>query len=197
MAQLKCEYPCRLDLWAKVIKAKNIQRDEQIVFDLVNGQKVPKQLCIAPPEECGGPVTPIVCVEDIKVRNLSTSETFICNNKVEVKIEGDLVMILRTEFPPGEECFFIHVEPFAFQKTIKLQEFSPPLTPQEFLQEVDQSEVVVKNIRFDWDINGPCYDPYGNVIGTIISLSVFADIIDKLAKWQDVVVFGELDPEDC
>ncbi|MDH7578312.1 MAG: hypothetical protein QHH75_10965 [Bacillota bacterium] len=71
MAQLRCEYPCRLDLWAKVIKAKNIQRDEQIVYDLVNGQKTPKQLCIAPPEECGGPVTPIVCVEDIKVRNLS------------------------------------------------------------------------------------------------------------------------------
>lgn len=197
MAQLKCDYPCRLDLFAKVIVAKNIQRDEQIVYDLdASGKKIPKAFCITPPEECGGPTNPILCVEDIKVRNLTTSEKFICNTKVEVTITGDLVMILRTD-NNGQDCLFIDVEEFTFTKTIKLSEFTPPLTAQEFIDEVDQSEVVVKNIRFDFDVDGPCYDSYGVQVGTIVKISVFADIIDKLGKFQDVVVFGELDPEDC
>ncbi|MGE5450035.1 MAG: hypothetical protein ACM3PA_01510, partial [Methanomassiliicoccales archaeon] len=26
-----CEYPCRLDLWAEVVKAKNIQREDVLL----------------------------------------------------------------------------------------------------------------------------------------------------------------------
>jgi hypothetical protein len=196
LAQLKCEYPCRLDLFAQVVKAKNIQRSEQIVYDLDSkGNKIPKLFCIAPPADLGGAANKIVCVEDIRIRNLCSTEEFICNNKVQVTLKGRLVMVLRVVVDNNDELF-VRTEDLTFTKIIKLSEFVPPLSPHEFLEEVDQSAVIVKNIRVDWDIDDFCTVD-GTITGTQILISVYADIIDKLGKWQDVVVYGELDPEDC
>lgn len=190
---LQCDYPCQLDLWVKVIKAKNIQKDEQIVFDLdAEGNKIPRQLCIVPSGDCS-PTDLIACVEDIKIRDFVYDQEFICNSKVRVIIDFLMVMIIRTQ----SGCYFIHTEPVHYEKTIPFTEFTPPFTQEEFEQDIDQSIVLIRNVRWIADVDGPCLDPYGQPTeGTIIYLSVFADIIDKLGKMKDVIVYGELDPLD-
>lgn len=184
---------CQLDLWAKVVKAKNIQLNEWVFYDLdAYGNKIPKEIVLTPPTECGGPTNPVTCIEDIKIRNLEVTNQIVCNSKVVVGISADMIIVAYT----ADECYFIQVVPFTFEKTIPRDEFVPPITADELEHEVDQSEEVIKNWRFDYDINGFARDAYGNVTGTLVKMSAYADVITKLAKWQDVLVYGVVDPID-
>ena len=68
MAELKCEFPegCRLDLFAKVIKAKFTSKQVKILDTM---------FCV-PDEQVGGKITN---VEDIKVKILQTFEDLAFN----------------------------------------------------------------------------------------------------------------------
>lgn len=186
---LICEYPCRLDLFAKVVKSKNIQCQE-IVLDEV--------ICI-PEEDVGGKITNI---DDVKVQLLSAEEVFVGNSKVRITLAFNVVLIVVVGDAPGT-FELVTLEGFTFTKNIPLDEFNPPLTPQEFKAEVEQSEIILRNWSFDVDILGACEDVGSPCVlptpiaGTCISLKVFVDIIDKLTKFHDIVVFGELDPDEC
>lgn len=185
MAGLKCEFPegCRLDLWAKVIKAKFIQKQVKIL-DTV--------FCV-PDEQVGGKVT---CVEDIKVKVIQKFEDLLCFNKVKIFIDYEVILFVIVE---GEYQIITVTD--RFEQTIELDEFDPPMTIEEFRSEVEQSEIILKNFTFDFEIKGNCEDPSNPcrlttpINGTCIGLRVFVDIIDKLGKMHDVIVFGELDPE--
>ena len=85
--------------------------------------------------------------------------------------------------------------------------------PLKNWNEVDQSELILCNWDFDYDIKGTCEDEHSpchhhrvfdgdlsvekvpSVRGTCIEVKVLVDIIDKLGKMHDIIVFGELDPE--
>ena len=71
MAGLKCEFPegCKLDLWAKVIKAKYIAKQVKVLDTT---------FCV-PDQQVGGKIS---CVEDIKVKVLQVSEDLQCFNRV-------------------------------------------------------------------------------------------------------------------
>jgi len=185
LAQLKCEFPegCRLDLFAKVIKAKFIEKQAKIL-DTV--------FCV-PDEQVGGKVS---CVEDIKVKVIQKFEDLLCFGKVKIVVDYEVILFVIVE---GE--YQIITVSDRFEKTIELDEFDPPLTNEEFRSEIDQSEIILKNFTFDFEIKGNCEDASNPchlttpIHGTCIGLRVFVDIIDKLGKMHDVIVFGELDPE--
>ncbi|MEQ8176610.1 MAG: hypothetical protein ABRQ26_16275 [Syntrophomonadaceae bacterium] len=184
---LKCEFPegCMLDLFAKVIKAKFIEKQVK-VLDIL--------FCV-PDEQVGGKIS---FVDDIKVKVLSTHED-LAFNKVKLFIDFEVILFVIVDHE-----FQIITVTDRFDQVIELDEFDPPLTPEEFRTEIEQSEIILKNWSFDVEIKGNCEDA-GNpckltspVRGTCISLKAYVDIIDKLGKMHDVIVYGELDPEvDC
>jgi hypothetical protein len=195
---LKCEFPegCKLDLWAKVIKAKYIQKGAKVLD---------RKVCI--------PVSEVECyinlVDDFKIKVNSATE--ILNfNRVKITIDFDLILILVTE--PHNDFEVYTISNNVYEETIDLCNFDPPLTPEEFRHEIDSSEVVLCNWDFDYEIKGHCEDDHSPcrhyrdevdarcpiVPGTCIEIQVFVDIIDKLGKMHDIIVYGELDPEvDC
>ncbi len=181
---LKCEFPdgCMLDLFAKVIKAKFIQRQVKVLDTL---------FCV-PDEQVGGKVS---FVEDIKVKVLQAGEDLAFNR---VKIFIDFEVIL---FVVVDNEFQIITISDRFEQSIELDEFDPPLTIEEFRAEIETSEVILKNWSFDFAIKGNCEDSSNpcNLVtpinGTCIALSVFVDITVKLGKMHDVIVFGEIEPE--
>lgn len=185
MSRLKCEFPegCALDLWAKVIKAKYIERQAK-VLDTV--------FCI-PDEQVGGKV---VNVEDIKVKILQVQEDIACFNRVKVFVDYEVILFVVVN---GE--FQIVTVGDRFEKVLGLEEFDPPLSMEEFKMEIEQAEVILKNWTFDFEIRGNCEDLDNPcnlttpILGTCIGLRVYVDIIVKLGKMHDVIVYGELDPD--
>ncbi len=181
---LKCEFPegCMLDLWAKVIKAKYIEKQVK-VLDTV--------FCV-PDEQVGGKVS---CVEDIKVKVIKAYED-LCFNKVKIFIDYEVILFVLVE---GEYQIITVTD--RYEQSIELDEFDPPLTSEEFRNEIEQSEIILKNWSFDFEIKGNCEDSSNPcklttpIKGTCIGLKVYVDIIDKLGKFHDVVVYGELDPD--
>ncbi|MDR1159949.1 MAG: hypothetical protein LBK69_04905 [Syntrophomonadaceae bacterium] len=180
---LKCEYPdgCMLDLWAKVIKAKYVQKQVKVLDTL---------FCV-PEDQVGGKIS---AVEDIKVKVIQAYED-LCFNKVKIFIDFEIILFVVVN---GE--FQIITVSDRYDQTIELDEFDPPLTPDEFRREIEQSEVILRDWSFDFEIKGSTEDPCNPgqlttpVSGTCIGLKAFVDIIDKLGKMHDVVVYGELDP---
>jgi len=195
---LKCEFPegCRLDLWAKVIKAKYIEKGAKVLD---------RHVCI-PLCDVEGYVNQ---VDDFKVKVNSATE--ILNfNKVKIMIDFDLVLIVITD--PNNDYAVYTIPNNTYEETIDLCDFDPPLTLEEFRGEIDSSEVILCNWDFDYEIKGHCEDDHSPcrhrreevdircpiVPGTCLEVEVFVDIIDKLGKMHDIIVYGELDPEvDC
>ena len=198
---LKCEFPegCRLDLWAKVIKAKYIERGAEVLC---------RHICI-PAAEVGGYVS---LIDDFKIKVNSATET-LNFNRVKIMIDFDLILVLIVGNPPDTEYQIFTIPCNVYEETVELSEFDPPLTAEEFRNEVDQSELILCNWDFDYDIKGNCEDEHSPcrhrrvfesdlsmekvpcVRGTCIEVKVLVDIIDKLGKMHDIIVYGELDPE--
>lgn len=97
----------------------------------------------------------------------------------------------------GENANFF----FRFTKTIPLTEFDERIPASAFDDPTLQSHVLVKNIRFEVDVDGECpgtgankcCNCVGGTNATIVDISVFADIIDKIGIDQDIWVNGEAD----
>lgn len=186
MAELKCEYPegCMLDLWAQVIKARYCEKQVK-VLDTV--------FCV-PDERVGGK---ICAVDDIKVKVIKACEDLSCYNKVKIFVEFEVILFVIV----GSEYQIITVCD-SYNQVIELDEFDPPLTVEEFREEVDESEISLRNWSFDYEILGNCEDSCNpanlshQVTGTAIALRVYVDIIDKLGKMHNVIVYGEIEPDD-
>lgn len=195
MANLKCEYPdgCMLDLWAKVVKAKYIAKQVEVLDTL---------FCV-PDSQVGGKIS---CIDDIKVKVIDKGEEFQCFNKVRIFICYEVILFVIVN---GE--YQIVTINDRYEQDIELDEFDPPLTIDEFRDEIEESEIALRNWNFDYKIKGDCEDRHSPcrhhhhhdgpecsdcvVSGTCLSLKVYVDIIDKLVKMHDVIVYGELDPE--
>ena len=191
MANLKCEFPegCMLDLWAKVVKSKYIARQVKILYEIFS----------VPESQVGGRIS---CIDDIKVKICNKGEDFLCYNKVKIFVEYEVILFVIVN-----DAYQIVTVPATYEQEIELDEFDPPLTMEEFRNEIDQSEITIRNWNFDYRILGdsedrhcPCHKHHDEcglpiVEGTCIGLKVFVDIIDKLGKMHDVIVYGELDPE--
>lgn len=201
MSELKCEYPegCRLDLFAKVVKAKYIARQVKVLEDFI---------CI-PLVDCGpgSPGRHVSVIEDFKVKVVRADE--ILNfNRVRIIIEFDITLFIILD-DCRYHCFTLPGN--IYEQTIDLCQFDPPLTVEEFRNEVSESDIILNNWTFDYELKGSCQDPcspcFSNMpmpaalqcpepmMGTCIQLVVYVDIIDKLGKMHDVIVYGELDPE--
>jgi len=196
---LKCEFPegCRLDLWAKVIKAKYIEKGAEVLE---------RTICI-PCSEVGGYVS---LVDDFKIKVNYATET-LNFNKVKISIDFDLILVLIVGNPPDTEYQIYTIPCNVYEETVELCKFDPPLTTEEFRCEIDQSELILCNWDFDYDIKGNCEDEHSPcrhhycesdltdrkppMRGTCLEVRVYVDIIDKLGKMHDIIVYGELDPE--
>jgi hypothetical protein len=187
MAEFKCEFPegCRLDLWASVIKSKFIEKQCEVLDNT---------FCV-PEDGPDGVKGKIEQVDDIKVkvREVVTSLNF---NKVKIHVRYEVVL-----FTLVNQTYQIITVTDSFDKTIELDEFDPPLTAEQFRNDVREAQVVLNNWDFDYEIKGACEDPcspcYCNnlamVPGTCLRLVVYVDINVKLTKSHDIVVYGELD----
>ncbi len=184
MAELKCEFPegCMLDLWANVIKAKYVEKQVKVLDTM---------FCV-PDEQVGGKIS---TVDDIKVKVIQAYEE-LGLNKVKIFIEFEVILLVIV----NNEYQLITVTD-KYDQAIELDEFDPPLTVDEFRDEIEKSEVILRNWTFDFDVKGNCEDPHNPchlttpVCGTCIGLRVYVDITDKLGKMHDVIVYGELEPE--
>lgn len=190
---LKCEYPegCRLDLWAKVIKAKYVARQVRVLDTT---------FCVPENVENAGKIQ---YVDDIKVKVLEAYEDLNFNRvKIFFRYEIVLFVIVNGSYQ------LITVED-SYEQNIDLDEFDPPLCPDEFRLEISDSELLLCNWNFDYEIRGACEDPdpcnpcrptpgTPPVAGTCLRLVVYVDIIDKLGKMHDIIVYGEINPvSDC
>lgn len=209
MSELKCEFPegCRLDLFAKVVKAKYIARQVKVLEDFVC---VPLFIPGPPPGPPGLNVLPppighyVSAIDDFKVKVIRAEE--ILNfNRVRIIIEFDVTLFLILD-----DCRYqvFTLPGNVYEQTIDLCQFDPPLTIEEFRNEVNDSDIILSNWTFDYEIRGVCQDPDSPcfsvmptiqcpdpVMGTCLYLVVYVDIIDKLGKMHDVIVYGELDPD--
>jgi len=185
LPKTNCEYPCSLELWANVVKAKHIAC-EVPVFDSI--------FCI-PWSEVGGIIE---SVDFIQARVISEHEDFGVN-KVSLQIEFEVILLVLVN---GEHRLIsINHE---YNQEIPVGDFKPPLTPKELKDDVSASEIILKNWKFEWCILGRCEDPCSPcfqtlttpIAGTCLSLKVWVDITDKLFKPHDVIVFAEYDPDD-
>ena len=215
MSELKCEFPegCRLDLYAKVVKAKYIAKQVKV---LESYECIPLSFPVPGPGFIPGPGPGpgpgpfghyVVAVDDFKVKVIRADE--ILNfNRVRISIEFDVTLFLILE--DGRYSVFT-LPGNIYEQTIDLCQFDPPLTVEEFRNEVNDSDIILCNWTFDYEIKGVCQDPCSPCfsvmptlqcpdpqMGTCIYLVVYVDIIDKLGKMHDIIVYGELDPEvDC
>ncbi|MBC9784178.1 hypothetical protein H1S01_06590 [Heliobacterium chlorum] len=178
-----------IELFAQVVVAKNVQRDEPIFFctDPVNPNRViPFRICLEN-VDCD----PIVAIENI-IFDFNRKEDVTVNltGNVTITLKFDLVFLVKDA--SGNRA--VRVIPGTFTKIIQLHEFSPSLTPAELAEEVEDAEVLVRNVRFDVILhrNDECTSQQGNR-GTPADVLVFADLIVKLTRFTDVVVVGELD----
>lgn len=180
MAHLKCEYPSMLSVESDVIVARHIER-ETLILDTN---------FVVPVSQVGGRVTDIlnVMANVIEVKGIIRS--------VEVVIVYQIIMTVAV----GTEFEVITIDDI-YEQVIEPQEFDPPLTQSELRSLVQNVEVVVDNWSFIYDILGSSEDPSNPcnltspVVGTCISLQVYADIAVFLTRVDDIVVFGELDPD--
>lgn len=185
MPKTSCEYPCSLELWADVVKARYIALNV-LVFESV--------FCV-PWSEVGGIIESI---DFIQARVVSKHEEF-CFNKVLLQAEFEIVFLVLV----NDEHRLITIN-HEYNQEVPLADFKPALTPMELKEDVSASEIILKNWQFEWCILGRCEDPKSPcfqtlttpISGTCLSLKVWVDIIDKLFKPHDVIVFAEYDPED-
>lgn len=185
MPETKCEYPCSLDLWAEVVKAKYIALGVT-VFD--------STFCI-PYSEVGGLIEDI---EYIQARTITAEETFLIN-KVSLHIVFEVILLVIVNNEP--QVITINSE---YNQDVPLSDFNPPINPNDLREEISDSRIIIKNWCFDWSILGRCDDPTSPcfqtlttpITGTCLSLRVLVDIIDKLVKPHDVIVYAEYDPDD-
>lgn len=193
MRQQPCVIPegCQLDLWAKVIIAKDVQCNEPILGDYSEyGEPGPFDLVVSGLGE-GEEVT---CIEDFKVEMETVSYSIICTTQVNVSMSFTAYFWVRTT--AGFECV---AQAFDFDKQICVDEFikadGTPLTPAELRAEVDQAEVLVQNyvLRYVNVLPPDPYVPDSQIVQVILS----ADIITKVGKYRDVIVYGVLDPTIC
>lgn len=189
---MTCVIPndCQLDLWAKVIIAKNTQTDEPILgtFDEY-GEPVPGTL-----EVTVGDTETVECIDDFKVvfKQEEVVEQFICTSKVILTIPFTAYFWVKTNLG-----FVNTTKTFIFTKEIPISEFikldGTPLTSCEFKQHVDQSKAVVCNYEIAY-IN---ILPKASSTTQIIQLILTATVIDKLGKYQDVIVYGIKEDLGC
>lgn len=201
MSELKCEFPegCSLDLYAKVVKAKYIAKQVKVKEDY---ECIP--LFYNEPGSTGHYVS---AIDDFKVK-VVRAEEILNFNRVRISIEFDVTLFVILD--NGRYQVF-NLPGNIYEQTIELCQFDPPLTIEEFRNEVDDSDIILCNWTFDYELRGVCEDPEGPcystmpslrcpdpTMGTCVNLVIYVDIIDKLGKMHDVIVYGELDPEvDC
>lgn len=211
MSELKCEFPegCKLDLYAKVVKAKYIAKQVKVKEDLVC---IPLFNPEPGPPGCNPELVPplgrhLVAIDDFKVKVIRAEE--ILNfNRVRICIEFDVTLFVILD---NGRYHCINLPGNIYEQTIELCQFDPPLTIEEFRNEVDDSDIILCNWTFDYELRGACEDPESHcfspmptlqcphpMMGTCVYLVIYVDIIDKLGKMHDVIVYGEMDPEvDC
>ncbi|MCW2277015.1 hypothetical protein [Heliophilum fasciatum] len=183
-----------IELFAQVVVAKNIQKDEPIFFSLdtsvVPPRVIPQRVCL---QNVNG--RPIVAIENI-IFDFDRREDVIVNinGNVTITINFELVFLVKS----AEGTRAVDVIPGTFTKIIQLDEFCPSLTVAELADEVEDAEVLVRNVRFDVVLRrGETCTPGDSAVatGTPADVLVFADVIVKLTRFTDVVVYGELDME--
>lgn len=183
---MACVVPeeCKLDLWAKVIVAKNIQTDEPILGDYDEyGEPKPADVVVTVAADEN-----IICLEDFKVAfdQNEVTEDFICTNKVILRIPFTFFFFIKTN-----KGYVTATTTETFMKEIPVSEFikldGTPLTPSEFKSKVDQSKVVVGNYEVTY-VNVET-KPEGATTQTL-QVIITATIVDKLGKYQDVIVYG-------
>jgi len=169
-----CEYPCRLDLWAEVVKAKNIQREDVLL----------NEVCAV--INYGN----VISVEEARVQVTSVVSTIIASSKVRITLAYNLILTILYEVQGVPTYQLVTLGPYDFCKDITVCEFEPPLTSQQLRDEVENVRVAVKNWVVIPEIVST--DEYC----TNLSITAYADIVCKLTKSHDIIVFGEYDPED-
>ena len=189
---MACTIPeeCKLDLWAKVMIAKNIQTDEPILgsFDAY-GEPVPANIVVSNLAEGES----VECIEDFKIsfNQADVIEVFTCTSKVTLTIPFHAFFFVKTN-----QGFVTATQNFTFTKTIPVSEFikldGTPLTSIEFKCNVDQSEAIVCNYDIAF-IN--VLPKVGN--SQIIQVVITANVIDKLGKFKDVIVYGKVEDLGC
>ncbi len=189
MAELKCDFPdgCKLDLWAKVVKAKYIEKQAQILDTT---------FCIPDcgPDGVGGMVQLIDDIK-VKVRDKYCDLNF---NKVKIYIDYEIILFVKVD---GN--YQIVTVNDIYEQTFELDQFDPPLTVEEFRNSIKECEIVTCNWSFDYELKGNCMDPCSPCAehfpvpqsGTCLQLVVYTDLVVKLGKMHDIIVYGELDPD--
>lgn len=136
----------------------------------------------------------------------------VCENKVRVCM--DSIPYNQSQFPVvigeiGNQRLEIVREGsgananyfFRFIKTVPLSEFDDKIPCSAFDDPTLMSHILVKNVRFEVDVDGECSGTGAikccncaqDTNATIVDISVFADIIDKIGIDQDIWVDGEVE----
>jgi hypothetical protein len=184
VSNLVCEYPdgCRLDLWSDVVKAKYIARHKAILDTT---------FCV-PEEAIGGKITEI---EYIQVKILSKQAEFLVG-RVKVKVDYQIILLVTV----ADEYQVVTINE-TYEETIEFGAFTPAISVEQAREEIANIPVIFKNPQVDCEILGACEDPLSpcrqqpHIAGTCLHAAVWIDLIIKLAKSHDVIVYGELDPE--
>ena len=189
---MSCIIPdeCKLNLSAKVIIAKNTHTDEPIwgTFDEY-GEPIPATLDITVAED-----ETVECIDDFKIilNQANVTGQFICTKKVIRTIPFNAYFWVRTNMGfMNTSATFTYTNEIPVSEFIKLD--GTALTASEFKNNVDQSEAVVCNYEIAYINVLPKTTPTTQTIQIILT----ATVIDKLGKYQDVLVYGIKEDLGC
>lgn len=189
----ECTIPegCQLDLWANVIVAKDVQCGEAILGGYNEyGEPEPYDLIVTGLE----PDETVICIEDFKGEVTNYTTNIVCTSRVDVTIDFSGYFWVRTS--EGYQCVGLD---FTFSKQIPVSSFlkpdGTPLTADEFTSEVENVEVFVQNYSLAY-VNVLPPDPY-EPTQQVIQVIITADIISKVGKYRDVIVYGYVEEITC
>lgn len=168
-----CEYPCRLDLWAEVVKAKSIQR-EDVILDHVSAVVG---------------FGSVLSIEEARVQVIEITTSFVAGGKIMVCIKFNLILTILCDIGGVPTYQLVTLGPYAFDKQVAIAEFDPPITAQQLRDEVENARAIVKN----WIIVPEIAHTVDSC--TTLIITAYADVIVKLTKCHDIIVYGEFDPE--
>lgn len=185
-----CNIPeeCKLNLYTKVIIAKNKQDNEAILgkFDEY-GEPLPESVTVT--DLCAGESVESIIDYKISFNQESVTENFLNTSKVILSIPFTIYFWVKTTM--GFKTIStnpIYVKKIPVNEFVKLN--GEPLTSSEFKENVEQSNVIVCNYELI----------YANVLpkvsaSQIIQVIITATIIDKLGKCRDVIVYGIIEDD--
>jgi hypothetical protein len=202
--------PVELDIYTRRILAK-FSAEEEIFFGVNDKGKLPVEMCVFKKNDNAG----INSLCDVRMIDYSIKQNIICDHKARFSIKfkvslfvtyeddnfGTIILpednnkklCFNTVFPvniDNSEALIITKDDFLMWIIdVPFDMFNSPVPPEKFDDPTFQADLSIKAVRHDFNVFYDCSGP-SNTSGTLVNLSIYADLTVKLTVNEDIIING-------